>query len=503
MSLYSFFYNLSALAPEAILAVTICAVLIGDMLVPLARSRKATASMGMLGAVIAMLSIGLHPQNGLSASTHYFGGLMVMDQLSSVLKLVMIGGSALCIILGRGSNEFDGQRFGEFVVLVLGVCLGGCLLASANNLILFVVALETLSLCAYALAGFVRASKAAAEASLKYVLFGAVASSIMLFGLGYWYGLAGTVEIDTGVAALLTVSRAGAGGWVLGCVLLLVGSGVAFKIAAVPFHFWCPDVYQGAPTPVTAFLSVVSKVGGFAALMRLVAPVVTAAADPLALKVGIGLVAALTMTYGNLAAIRQVDVKRLLGYSSIAHAGYLLMTLAVLNQKALQASLIYLCIYVFMNLAAFWITVLVINKRGGCELKHFRGIALSAPFLFVVMFTALVALTGLPPTAGFSGKFALFGVVVEAALNAQGSLSLFWWGLGLLGVLNSVVSLFYYMKIAKAMAFEAPEGCDVVVGSWDRAFAFALMLPLFILLNFGPLVSLVSDLLAPARALFL
>jgi NADH-quinone oxidoreductase subunit N len=327
----------------------------------------------------------------------------------------------------------------------------------------------------------------------------------MIFGISYMFGLSGSLFIERSLSLLLQNGTLFSPAGMLGVLLILAGIG--FKIAMVPFQFWCPDVYEGSPTPVAAFLSVVSKTAGFAAFFRLLLPLLQHPGEHpnglAAYTLLLGLLAIVTMTFGNLAALRQENVKRMLGYSSIAHAGYLLMALATLNSDAISAALMYLVIYLFMNLGAFWVLIAVGDRRGGMNLSDLRGAAAEAPILFAALFICLISLTGLPPTAGFVGKFMLFKVVVGAGLDAmlQGSLTngaIFFFSLALAGVLNSVVSLYYYMKIAKTMVFSSAEGYPALrFETVDYAYALILAVPVLLLLDFDILNSFIAGVVAP------
>jgi NADH-quinone oxidoreductase subunit N len=520
MTLVELFQNCTAILPELILSLTICVLIIADMFVPLSKSRELCTLLGVLGAAAALLSLSHNPAHVEAATAQlYFLGTLVRDDLSVVLKLVLILGATLTILFSKQTTELSAYRFGEYVSLLLGATLGACFIASANNFVVFVLGFETLSLCSYVLAGYHKHSRRPAEASLKYMLYGAVASAVMLFGLSYLYGLSGTLDIESAMSIIAERGMLGPHKIVTMLAVMLVMCGVGFKIAMVPFHFWCPDVYQGSPTPVTAFLSVVSKAAGFAALLRLAAPVLATPelamfASPVhrlgALHLFFGLLAVVTMTYGNLVALHQTDAKRLLAYSSIAHAGYLLLGLAVFRPDAIQAMLVYLVIYLFMNLGAFWVIILLVRETGSAELSSFKGVAYKEPLLFVVLFICLVSLTGLPPTAGFVAKFLLFKSVVAVGVDTMaggmflGSRAAFYFALAVVGVLNSVVSLFYYMKLAKVMVFDepAPE-LKLNISRLDLLYTVALVVPVLALLNFGPLINLVSGVLKPVVPLLL
>jgi len=496
--------------PILLVAAGACAVIVADMLAPLSRSRRVsglTALAAVLAALAALLAdMGAGVFHGLN---YRFSGMLAYDTVSTFLTLVFLCGAAAVILFALRSGETAAYRQGEFYALLLGAVLGAILLVTANHLVLFVLGIETLSMCSYVLAGFLKDDRNSAEASLKYLIYGAVVSGILFFGLSYLYGLSGTLEVKQIGVNMAARVQSGETGLVflyaLGALLL---AGLGFKMALVPFHFWCPDVYQGAPTPITAFLSVVSKAAGFGALLRLILPfyAVFSTVAPLqsgvfgmgGLPLAMGALALVTMTYGNLAALRQTNVKRLMAYSSIAHAGYLLMPLSVNSPQAVEAILFYFFVYLFMNLGVFWVIIVLINRTGSAEIDNFRGVAAKAPHLFLALFIFLIALTGLPPTAGFVGKFFLFKVVVSAGIAhmVEGQFTFTaacYIFLAVAGVLNSAISLYYYMKLARAMAFEKPDS-DAPLGEdgLDRTLAMAFAAPTLALLFFSPVLYLIQ-----------
>lgn len=493
-----------------VVAATACAVVFADMLAPLRRSRAVccwVSSVGLLaalGVLFADLVAGLC--HGCALTVY---GMLAYDQVGNFLSVLFITGTLAVVLFSARSDETARYRQGEYHALLLGALLGAMLLVSANNLVLFVIALETLSLSSYVLAGFLKRDRKSAEASLKYLIYGAVLSGILLFGLSYLYGLVGTLEIGRIGAELAMMAANGVvSPPVFMFIMLLVVTGLGYKMAIVPSHFWCPDVYQGAPAPITAFLSVISKAAGFGALLRFAVPMYAclgglgAGEGSVEITAGLpllfGALAAVTMTFGNLAALRQTDIKRLMAYSSIAHAGYLLMPLTVFQPEGVEAMLFYFLVYLLMNLGVFWIIVLLGNRTGSAELSAFRGMAFKAPLLFAALFIFLIALTGLPPTAGFVGKFMLFKVVVGAGIAhmAAGQMTAAagaYFALALVGVLNSAVSLFYYMKIARVMAFDQPDDDQGLGEHWlDRAYAVAFAAPVLALLYFPPVLWLID-----------
>jgi NADH-quinone oxidoreductase subunit N len=345
--------------------------------------------------------------------------------------------------------------------------LGMLLMASAGNLLMAYLALEFVSLTSYVLTGFLRHNRRSGEAALKYLIYGGVASGAMIYGMSWVFGLTGSMDYAV-IAKQVTVLDAPSQG-ALFVGLLLVLAGFGYKIAAVPFHMWAPDVYMGAPIPVTAFLAVGSKAAGFAILLRFFHFGVTADGPLMQVPGGMPLVAMLmlvcllTMTLGNLAAISQENLKRMLAYSSIAHAGYALLGVLVFREDGVRAALMYLALYYLMNLGAFWVVMLVANQTGREDVEGYRGLAWrggAAPAAALTVF--LTSLAGLPPFAGFIGKFYTFGAGIKAAGLASNDLftTVALATLVVAGALNSVVSLYYYFRIVKKMFLEEPRPQD-------------------------------------------
>jgi len=326
-------------------------------------------------------------------------------------------------------------------------------MVSAIDLIMVYLSIEVVSISSFILAGYLKKDQRSNESSLKYVIYGAFSSGLMLFGLSILFGLTGTTkffEIQNALAGLDTSSHFAL---IIASIFILAGFG--YKISAVPFHFWTPDVYEGAPTPVTAYLSVAPKAAGFALLIRFFHVLFTDAG--LLIESGNGIstipwpqvlagISVATMTLGNLVAIQQSSVKRMLAYSSIAHAGYMLMAVPILSGNGVFAIMIYLVMYLFMNLGAFFVVIVVKNKTGGETFEDFRGLGWEMPIVGIAMALFMLSLTGIPPTAGFIGKFYIFAAVIKAG-------PAFYW-LVFAGAVNSVISLYYYMHVVKVMFFE-------------------------------------------------
>ena len=452
---------------------------------------------------------------GVGMRRELFGGLLVFDSLTAYLRLLLAGFLAIYIPFTKTSGIPDQEDGADFYTLVLGATLGMCLMASANHLLMVFMAVEMASVPSYALAGMLKGRKASSEAALKYAVYGAGAAGIMLYGISLLAGLLGTCHLPSMAHELARVVDTGAGAasgsvMVLALGGLMLAVGLAFKLSAVPFHFWCPDVFEGAAAEVCGFLSVASKAAAVALLLRVCfglgvpatggGPLATAAAglaEPSTTRhfivCVVGLMAAVTCTLGNLAAYGQTNMKRLLAYSTIAHAGYLMMavTAAVAMvgvdpagaRDAVSATAFYLGTYVFMNLGAFAIVALLRNRLRSEEIADYAGLVRSSPGIVVAMAVVLVSLIGLPPLAGFVSKFLVFSALVQAIqAGAERPLML---TLLVLGGLNTVISLFYYLRVLKVMTFEPPAESrvagDVPRGSLPGALVTAVVVPVVLL----------------------
>ncbi len=360
------------------------------------------------------------------------GGMVAADRYALFFRLVILGAAAIAVLLSSTYLERTGEGRGEFFSLVLFATAGMTLLAASTDLIMVFLSLEVLSLSLYVMAGFSLRRLASQEASLKYFLLGSFSSAFFLYGLALAYGATGTTSL-AGIAGGLAAD--GASGLAIAAAALLL-IGFAFKVAAVPFHMWTPDVYQGAPTPVTAFMAAGTKVAGFAALIR----VTQVALGGLGWDVQPVLygVAILTMVVGSLVAIAQSDVKRMLAYSSIAHAGFILVGVAAGNQEGISGAMFYLLAYAAMIMGAFGVVMLV-SRRGEARtsLDSYRGLGRTNPALAGLLALFLLSLAGIPPLAGFWGKVFVFEAAIAAGL----------WPLVVVGVLASVVAAFFYIRV--------------------------------------------------------
>jgi NADH-quinone oxidoreductase subunit N len=477
------FQSLSYFWPETILSLAVLVILTVDIVVGRPSLRR-TAFLSIASLVIAM-AVTLAKMDHTRA-WGLFGGLMAKDPLGDFFTLFFeVTGILVSVVAMRARDAIDYAATGmdrdresaEFYTLTLTTIIGMMLMATSTDLLTAFLSLETVSIMSYILSGFRRRNRASSEASLKYVIYGGVASGVMLYGMSLLYGLAGS----TSLAAVRAACAATPASMTVVTAVVLCLAGFGYKIASVPFHMWCPDVYQGAPTPVTAFLSVGPKAAGFALLIRFFT-------GGLPEQVGVGMdtmtpwplllaiVACATMTLGNLTALVQTNLKRMLAYSSIAHAGYLLLGLCAGGHDGIFAILVYLITYLFMNIGAFAVIGAISDAGLGEDLSDYRGLGRRAPSAALAMSFFLFSLTGLPPFAGFFGKYFLF-----ASLIAKGGTLLV--TTAVIGVLNSAVSLFYYAKVLKAMYFEeAPEGAGPVkIRGMHEGIIWAMAVPTLIL----------------------
>ncbi len=410
--------------------------------------------------------------------------LYVSDNLTNFFRIV---GSLTGIIVLMASFDYMRARkyAGEFYALFLLAVAALIMMAASTNLLMIFLTLEFLSIMSYILTGFLREDKRSIEAALKYFLYGAIASAVMLYGMSLFYGATGSLNLgEIGKVITGDTNYEIMALFAFGLML----AGIGFKIALVPFHMWAPDAYEGAPTPVTAFLSVGPKVAGFAVLLRVVLQVIVVYRNDWVTI--FATLAILTMTLGNVVALTQTNLKRLLAYSSIAQAGYMLIGMASISFSAnplegINAVLIYIAAYLFTNLGAFLVVIAIENKTGAVDLSQYSGMIKRAPGLAVLMVYFMLSLAGIPPTAGFLGKFFVFGAAINADLG---------W-LAAIGVINSVISLFYYMRVIRPMFFEvAPEGAAPITYSrWIRAgLVITSVMTLLIMLLPMPLFNLAS-----------
>ena len=455
--------DLFLFSPELAMVGTLVLLLIAPLVA--GRSTTMAGRIALFGALVTVvLSIrvaGEVAEGGVSGlAPPEAAGMLILDRLTvyfKILLMLFLAGIIALWFIGSADSERHGT---EFFILLLGSALGMVLMTSTLNLLMIVIAVELASLPSYAIVGFDKRNRAAAEASLKYAVFGAVCAALMLYGVSLLYGLYHTLDVSTIAGLMANEIAAGQNTLVIGLALLLFLGGIAFKIAAVPFHFWCPDAFEGAKIEVTTWLSVSSKAAALVLLLRLVDAFSAAAASEslgpqtlVALAWVLGVMAAVTCTWGNFAAYRQNNIKRLLAYSSIAHAGYMMMAAAIfvypdanlaLFHSPIAAVLVYLLIYAIMNLGAFSVAAMVSWQTGSEDIDAFNGLGRRSPWLAAAMACCLVSLVGLPPFGGFIAKLWLL-----LALGEQGGA--LYWSLVIVLVLNTLISLFYYLRIVKTM----------------------------------------------------
>ena len=455
MNLNQIMTDLSYFIPEMMLTGILLLVIIFDLF------QKADTSIRSgylaLGGMV-LVTIALLGQN-VSTPIGIFTNMLAVDGFGNFLKILVSLGTILVMWMSFNSNELKNRRVGEYYVLLLTLVLGMYFLVSATHLLSIYISLEMVSIMSYLLSGYLKEQMRSNEASIKYVVFGAFSSGILLYGFSLLYGLTASADIYEIQAAL---SGGGTSPALMMIILIMILVGFGYKIAAVPFHFWTPDVYEGAPAPITAFLSVAPKAAGFAIIIRFFNVALSNAGNPnmeawtalsnMNWQAVIGVLAMLSMTVGNVIALQQSNIKRMLAYSSIAHAGYMLLGVVVADQTGIAAILYYASVYMLMNLGAFFVAIHIKNAFDTEEIEDYKSLGYRAPVLGVLMAIFMFSLTGLPPTGGFVAKFYIFRALIE-----YGDMYFY---LALIGLINGVISLYYYMRVVKAMYFgkmEIPE----------------------------------------------
>ena len=440
--------SLGFVLPELLVTVTIVLILLLDLIFLRGRAKRQgpveVVVLGGVGAALLASVAGFWKE-----PRALFDTMLAADPFASFFGVIFLLATVLFVFATMMSHEIKPKDRAEYYTLALGSVLGMMLVARATNLVSMVISIEFVSLASYVMAGFGRSDRRSVEASLKYVLYGSVSAAVMIFGLSYIYGLTGTTSL---VEANQILYAGNPHPLTLFLALVMVIGGLGFKIACVPFHFWAPDVYEGAPTPVTAFFTVAPKAAGFAILTRFL---ITLLSNPstdegfwtflggLDWPLLVGILAAGTMTIGNLGAVRQTNMKRLLAYSSIAHVGFVLMAVSALSPAGVHGINVYMLAYLIMNLGAFLVVIAIQERTGSVDLADYSGIAGEAPWLTGAMVIFLYSLTGLPPSVGFLGKYYVFAEVIRQHN---------WWLAGI-GAINSVIALYYYFRVAKAMVF--------------------------------------------------
>jgi len=478
--------NLSNFYPEIAVFTTLLVCLILDVIL----NRKSiivsfAAAIGLLISLYFLIN-----QSGVK--TRFFSDLLVIDGMGLFFKYIFVASTLLVILFFGVSKEIKNSvHKNEHITLMLGLTGGAFLMASAVNLLMMYLSLELASLSSYVLAGYSKRDKRSSEASMKYIIYGAASSGIMLFGITILYGFTGSLDL---LKINQFISSANANNPAIIISIIMILAGIGYKISSVPFQFWTPDVYEGAPIPVGAFLSVTSSAAGMAMLIRflLYTFVKVDANGTWAVIASIKwneiiIVASIaSMLLGNMVALWQSSIKRLLAYSSIAHTGYMLLGLTVLNQMGITAILIYFGAYLFMNLGAFYVVILISNKLKTDNIEDMAGIGFRAPVIGVAMAIFMFSLSGIPATVGFIGKFYIFSTLIKADMA---------W-LALVAMINSVISLFFYVKVLKVMFFAKNRKSEYKI---TYSFSNYLILALFVIpvlffgLYFTPLLKLAES----------
>ncbi len=464
--------NLASIYPEIIVTIFAIFVLLFHAFTPphspLYKGGDEKGGRDHLGYIsfigIAFATLIVFTQEG--GSVYSFNGMWILDNYSRFFRLIFLLGTGLTILISVKYVKDEGINHGEYYSLILFATVGMMLMAGGADLIVIFLGLELMSISLYVLAGYTRKRLISNEASLKYFLLGSFATGFLLYGIALLYGATGTTSLK-GIAGFISEVSFGSPILIMGMVLLLVGFG--FKIASVPFHMWTPDVYEGAPTPITAFMSAGPKAAAFAAFAR-----VFFEGLPSLQGVWVDLIwilAALTMTVGNVIALVQNNIKRMLAYSSIAHAGYVLVAFVSANELGIGGILYYMLAYTFMNIGAFGIIIVVGGKgEERVNVDDYTGLAYRHPVAAAAMSLFLFSLAGIPPTAGFMGKFYIFSAAVKSGYV----------GLAIIGVINSVVSVYYYLRITVAMYMKKPEPASAMESRPDLVFSTAMVIAMII-----------------------
>jgi NADH-quinone oxidoreductase subunit N len=473
-----------ALAPEIVVAVGICVVLLVDLFVPEHR-RWITGTVSgffLLGAVLPLVTLAV---KGADVRDALGDGRYIIDNFSLVLKALFLLSAYVVVLLSSREMDEGGYHEGEYYVLLLSSTLGMVMISSARDLVSLFVALEFLSIPAYMLAAWRKRDRKSNEAGVKYYLLGVFASAVLLYGMSLLYGLANSTKFSD-IAKVVTLQGGKVGVQVVAVAFVLIG--FAFKISAVPFHTWAPDTYEGAPTPVTAFLSVASKAAGFVGLIALVFLTFPQAND--VYRPFLWVMAALTMTVGNLVALKQTNIVRMLAYSSISQGGFILMPIAMAGtgsaaSSSLRAVMVYVIIYAATNLGAFAVIIAVSKKTRSGDITSFGGLFSYAPGLAVMMTIFLASLAGIPPLGGWYAKFGAFRAVIDAGGG---------WGytIAVIGAVNAVIATAYYITVMREMWMKPEPNGDTAPIKVGAPLVAALALTGTLTLVFGVLPGIIA-----------
>ncbi len=458
------------LAPEISVVITLLLLLGYDLLFK-KNKEVGLASIAFCGLAATFVVLAFQWTHGTTDLT-IMGDLLRYDQLAVFLKLAFTIGAALGLVIAtRNGDNNNLFRSGESLGILFGLLLGVFLMTMAANLLMIYLSIEVVSICSYMLTGILK-GKRKAEAALKYLLFGAVSSAVMLYGISWLYGFTGTLDI-TSLAFMSGLAEVPA--LPLTIALIMTLGGIIFKLGAVPFHIWSPDVYEAAPTAIVSIFSTLPKLAALAILFRVIN---TLPADLFDWQLILGILAIASMTFGNFSALWQKDVKRMLAYSSIAHAGFLLVALIAYTEAGNVAMLFYGAIYLVMNFAAFLLIAMLEKRTGSTAFADLRGLGTAIPFVGVLAVIVMIALTGLPPTVGFNAKLYIFSAIWES-YQTQNNSVLLW--VFIVGLLNTVVALFYYLRLPYYLFFKTGDRAVLEkLSATDHIWGTIMVLPLLL-----------------------
>ena len=479
----SFFGEFAPLAPIIIM-------IIGALLLPAVYfATKKRVAVTVVTLAFVLISVLFNVLMMMDGYTQTYAGLFTYDAFAGVMILLFQSVVFLVAMVSKSSSETTRIHFGAFNSLLMAAAVGMMFVATANDLITIFLGVELASITSYVLVAMKRKDSRAAESAVKYVIIGGLSTALTLYGLSMLYGVAGTTNIPE-IASVFAAPGAQFS-WAFGIAMITLIAGLGFKIAAVPFHAWAPDVYEGAATPVTVFLAAGSKKVGFVALFKIFIVIFVAATASGTFATEemqwiFAVIAAITMTVGNIVAISQSNIKRMLAYSSIANAGYILIVLAVMSEYAVSSGLFYMFVHVFMKGGAFLIVGGLITAGLGEKISDYRGLAKRAPFIAFAMIIFLFSLAGIPPLGGFTAKFFLFSSAIY-----DGGVMTQWIWLAFIAVLNSAISLYYYARVIKAMYIERGETLERI--KIPKAFTAAIVICVAMVIILGVFPQLIMD----------
>ena len=458
------------------------ALIIGALLIPalffLTKKRAVCAILAEIAILVAGFVVGLSIIDNSMFGSFLDMGLFKLDMFAAVMMFLFLGVSFFVVLISPASSEISNHA-GEYFALLLEATAGMLFVAASENLLAIFVGVECVSITSYALTALKKNDPRSSEAAVKYLIIGGLSSGLALYGISMIYGLTGTIQISEVSAVIAGMTEFSLP---FGIAMIALIAGYGFKISAVPFHMWAPDVYEGASTPVSMFLSTGSKKMGFVVLFKIFFVLFALSASGFAvgeMQYVFAFIAAITMTVGNIVAISQRNIKRMLAYSSIAQAGYILIALAVMSQYALTGGIFHMITHVFMKGGAFIVVAALITAGLGENISDYKGLAKRAPLVAAAMLLFLFSLAGIPPLAGFASKFVLFSgaIVIDGVVQTQ------WMWLAFVAILNSAISLYYYARVVKAMYIEKPECEDKLV--IKKSHLAAILLCVFFVIAIG------------------